>query len=380
VQSQATYSFKIFCLVLGLVLLHARAARCGSSDENVIESFPIDADGDVLTVPVAIAGKNYTFMIDTGSSTTVFDTSLKALLRSTRTHAPLNGRSHVLVYECDGITIGASKIPVGKTGICAGLSGMRDRSSTDIHGIIGMNTLRRCVLHLDFDSGRGAFLKSSEGVPGEPIPLGAFECPTIDVKIPEAGQVAFLVDTGFAGKVNGGLAAATLNALVKRTQFNVFRRDRTSVDIDGERKVRAGTLAEMSVGDFHHFDAFFMEGKENQLGLGYLCRFTVTFDFPKRKMFLEKASQYARFLAHEDIGAWLSLREGTLLVLDVSDNGLAHSVGLRPGDHVIRVNECDTAEAAEFDLRRLLCRAPVALSLRVVDATGGNPREVRLAQ
>src|SRR5215471_12403369 len=57
--------------------------KVGLDPRNVLERFDVAKDGDALIVPVEFQGKTYRFLLDTGASVTVFDTSLEPQLGQT---------------------------------------------------------------------------------------------------------------------------------------------------------------------------------------------------------------------------------------------------------------------------------------------------------
>ena len=48
--------------------------------DDELEGFAISREVEPIVIPVTIAGKSYPFLVDTGSTYTVFDTSLAPLL------------------------------------------------------------------------------------------------------------------------------------------------------------------------------------------------------------------------------------------------------------------------------------------------------------
>jgi hypothetical protein len=73
-------------LCLALALLAGRAPSStdlpeqASDREAVLERFKLSRDSKILLLPVEVQGKKYSFVLDTGATTTVYDTSLRSIL------------------------------------------------------------------------------------------------------------------------------------------------------------------------------------------------------------------------------------------------------------------------------------------------------------
>src|SRR5262245_4197654 len=72
-------SFLVVVLVAS-TLVHAEGPRRLGPAERVLQEFDVFKDGDLLLVPVTLKGKEFLFALDTGSTLTVYDSSLKPLL------------------------------------------------------------------------------------------------------------------------------------------------------------------------------------------------------------------------------------------------------------------------------------------------------------
>lgn len=127
----------------------------------VLEGFDIPTDGDLLLAPVAIAGRTYRFMVDTGSFCTVFDSSLKSLLGrplETRIVDTPSGSSITQLYPFPQMLLGRMPVSANNTVACFELDDMEKVAGVKIDGFIGSDVLSQYVVRLDFDRGRLSFL------------------------------------------------------------------------------------------------------------------------------------------------------------------------------------------------------------------------------
>jgi hypothetical protein len=272
-------------------------AALRAADDNVVESFDVAKDGSHLMLPVAVGDTNCQFVLDTGCDVSAFDNSLEGALKRkplSITFTVQNGSvasTHFDTFKCLNVTVGRSKLPFGNRSVCKDLSVIRDSTDRDIRGLVGMEFLAEHVVEIDFDAGRVSFLRNADNAVGEKIAMGCGprQCPMVEGHIPDAGYVAFLIDTGHsAPNVDGLLLPATLEELARRGNFAISKKKYRAVGNDGRRDSRIGTLAEVYFTNLRHFSQTFGEGPANGLGLRYLSQFKVTFDFPNRWLYLAK--------------------------------------------------------------------------------------------
>ena len=69
-----------------------------AEDTNVIARFKIAKNGDGILVPVNVDGKEYMFLLDTGTTLTAFDSIL--LTASQRVRSPSAGPAEIRRFNC----------------------------------------------------------------------------------------------------------------------------------------------------------------------------------------------------------------------------------------------------------------------------------------
>jgi len=162
--------------ILALLLAVASCdPMCASADDgDVVERFKVEKDGDALLVPVKVAGKEYLFLVDTGSTMTVFDRTLLAgkPKGDINVHTSAS-RCPFALYEVPKASLGLLDfraclarepslwIDPRDDSCVAGLDFTRFREvlGRDIYGIIGMDFLHHYVLQIDFDEGELQLLR-----------------------------------------------------------------------------------------------------------------------------------------------------------------------------------------------------------------------------
>ena len=114
---------------------------------------------------------------------------------------------------------------------------------------------------------------------------------------------------------------------------------------------------EFSVGTFEYNDMFFQKSNLSILGLPFLSRHLVTFDFPNDTMYLKKGMNFSKPsippIYIEGLEFAVQYVGTKAIVTFVDPNGLAYSRGVRKNDILVEINETDitsfsVAEFTEF--------------------------------
>jgi hypothetical protein len=127
--------------------------------------------------------------------------------------------------------------------------------------------------------------------------------------------------------------------------------------------------------------AFAAGDTAGNIGGAILKQFTVTFDYPRRRLYFEKNSTYGRRDTYDRAGLWLSgATDGrSFEVFDVVEGGPAAEAGLKVGDQVVAIEghvvESLRLIAARDELKDAL-RKTVRLTVR--DASGAREVVIKL--
>jgi hypothetical protein len=352
---------------------------CGPASKGAV--FELPKDDNLVVVPVRIANEDHLFVIDTGSTGLVLDESLRPHLGAEyarkRVVTPL-GETQITVYEPPDIWLGDVNLGTGSKAICRSFEGFRKATGRNVRGIIGMAQLRRFVLTIDFDA-HTAELRS--GGAGPLDPRGSFElkldksgAPCIDVVVNKVVE-SFVIDTGGEGvfvekRLRGRLADAGLLEAVGRSKCG-------SLFGNFESTVYA-YQGEFSLGHFTHRRILLDEAQENILGLSYLSRYKVTFDFPQRRLYLSKGKGFDAVEQADGSGLRLVRENGRTLVDSVAAGSPAETAELRAGDELAQVNGKNAALLSLSAIRRLL-RSNEGRHVDVVVLRDGSRKDVKLA-
>jgi hypothetical protein len=336
----------------------------------------VAGDGDALLLPVTLRGKEYLFLLDTGSAVTTYDVSLPLgqPRRRVRAETP-NGDTVVELFEAPQALLGKLDFRVGPQVMGADLSKLRQVTGYEMSGVIGMDFLSQHVVRIDFDSGRVVFLRSAGANPGHPIPLSLQkEGPCVDVRLPGLERPErFLVDTGSSGF---GRMKRDLGEELARTAKARKVRETLTATLSETKSQARWQIESLSLGNFEHRHVVLTESRDNILGLDSWSRYAVTFDFPRGTMYLKKGGRFDN-PGNLDMSSLHLLRvQGETVVHSVDAGSPAAASGIRPKDVLVKVTGGRAEEMRLFSLRRLLCSQGKELQLTI--KRGGDEFEVTM--
>jgi hypothetical protein len=125
--------------------------------------------------------------------------------------------------------------------------------------------------------------------------------------------------------------------------------------------------------------AFADSSLAGNVGAGILRRFTVTFDYPGKRIILEKNAAFGEPDTYDRGGLWVNAAPEAFEVVDVVAGGPADSAGLRPGDRIVSVEGKPAVPAGLSGFRRRMATDPPgsSVTLHVLPKDGAS-REVTI--
>lgn len=371
---------RLFAGVIAFGIQFPDPALAAEAAENVIEAFDVYADGDMLLLPVTINRQQYSFVVDTGSTGNFVDAAKTPALPLLGKRERVNGGDEHPLCSLRGAFFGKSRIPTGAEAIQIDLSGIRKACGYDICGVLGMSCLWTHILEIDFDRGRLSFLKSVPDSAGSAFRLfrDRLERPMLSIDVSEDDSIPFMVDTGFCGVgITAKLRKGRFELLYEQGLIELLDGDVHSVKFEGYSHVRRGCLSTLALGDTTHRRIGVCEGNQSALGLCFLSRYVVTFDFPNQQLYLKPGKRISEpdRLNMSGVGVWRSVAEGVEIAL-VDPNSPGSAAGLKAGDQILKFDGKDASSISLFKLRTLLATESLRIKLEVENSAGR--REVTL--
>jgi hypothetical protein len=252
---------------------------------------PINPDagrGGLLMVTVQLEnGRELPMILDTGAGSTVLDESLKRKLGKTLGTAPMHsvfGISTNKFYTAPKLYLGGA--PLLMTGTAIVTWDVKKRLSSPAHrpvmGILGIDVLEHYCIQLDFAAGKMRFLddqhadKSTWGKAFPIVPLNDQDPrPAIAENLLGRQGPLSLIDSGYLG--DGALMPKYFQLWTNSAVVPTNGEARSPDAVFGGEKYPFVFLSEN-------------DWPSDGIGLNFLARHLVTFDFPNHTMYLHRQS------------------------------------------------------------------------------------------
>ena len=329
---------------------------------KTLVSFNIPVDGQVIVLPVTFGdGKEYQFLLDTGSAYNTFDTSLEAQLGKPRQSMKTlgnDGKKHVVhVYYAPDAKLGPLSFRQGGPVLCVDLAELREVTGLDIRGVIGMGFLRHYVLQIDCPSGKLKLMK-----PGDEARTPADWGQAVDMRRAVQGSplvlgrlygkygATFLIDTGYLD--SAGLSGKLFDLLNKDKLFTAVVQ--TPVEtLRGKSVGISARVDKFALGKRNYSGLIFNRSAGgNMLGMGFVRRQKLTMDFPNLKAYLDAP---ARSVDQNDMsGLHLLATKDGVTVHSVDENSQASLAGIKAGDILSQINAQPVSELSLWKIRQIL--------------------------
>lgn len=201
-------------------------------DAGVQAKFDIGREGRLIILPVTVAGREYPFVFDTGTSRTVYDSSLASHLGRPRASTGIKEGGGSIIqmkqFSSTPVRLGRLNIQTDDLVLCWDLEPFRQETGQDIRGVLGMTVFKNRVVQIDFDAGRLVVLTPSlkpDPAWGEPVPMTydpETGNPWVVATVMDKSTYSFLVDTGMmgTGSLSPSLFAHLYNQAHWRRQVN----------------------------------------------------------------------------------------------------------------------------------------------------------------
>lgn len=237
-----------------------------------------------------------------------------------------------------------------------------------IFGWIGVDVLQPFVLQLDFDGGKLRFLRSDnathpewgtckqimiyEGVP-------CVELPWRDRQVP------FVLDTGFFGSI--AYPSQLFDAIVSSRKIPV--ESNPNFTAAGTRWLRRVRFPDWQCGNWTYRGMILSEAQSDLriLGLGFLRRNLVTFDFPRGLFYFRPNNQINRRDKAQMSGLHIFWIGPDMVAKFVDVGSPAYEAGMRDGDILVGINGKPMKDYDYDSLREVISSAegqPVTVTYR----------------
>jgi hypothetical protein len=343
----------------------------------VLETIRLPYGDDCLAVPVKVGGKEYAFILDTGASHILFDTSLPlGRPRDGARAVTPTGETRVNDFDPPNTKLGSFNLTSDAPVYGVDLAQYRRIYGRPVCGLVGMDFLKRHVIQIDFDAGEMRFLKAADGSHGDRVELSLAQAvPTVKARLSNWEDAELVIDTGATGLSCGYLTSPQFDRLHRDQKVAVVGETRT-LTLSDDRTARNGRLSSLSVGDFTVKPAYVVESGRGLLGLNFWSRFVVTFDFPNSVAYLKKGKQFDRPDLRDLSGLHLLRDDGKTYAEFVDKTCPAADCGIKDKDVFVKIGDNPCEKLAMAEIRRMF--ATPGASYRLTIRRGNAESEVTL--
>lgn len=352
--------FSVFFLLFSLVLL---------AQERALYTQDFNTQNSSLFLPVKIDGKECSFLFDTGASFVVLDKSFKELLgeplsldeAQARTGIEFaheyivtpNGRLKLEMYKAIPLKLGKLQVANRFPYILADLQALWPFSGEKFCGILGASFLHQFRWEIDFEQSKIKAYIGAEPYSGKyntrtPVFWSKAHIPQILINL-QGKEVVFDIDTGDNG--SGRIRKVNLVFLKKHYQI-LASQEQDVLTVSSLSKSKEYRLHSLRVADVVYPKIVMQESGQNAIGLSFLKRHNIVFDFPFNMLYFQHHKDYAQKEELDKSGLRIILKDKRFIVFSIKALKGTRIEGICVGDEIMSV---DGEEGLNlFKLRALL--------------------------
>jgi predicted aspartyl protease len=342
-DSSEIVRFAVSLILAGGLVTGYMSQRCFAwpTQGKELATFKITRYGDQIILPVNFNDKEYWFLLDTGSSYTIFDISFKNNLgkfqRSVKMKTPRK-EVDAEIYNAPDAFLGQMNLKNCGQVVCLDIEKVGYSEGKKVSGLIGMNFLRHYLVHIDFDVDEIAFFEPVKGETlrwGQPcdITYNSGGLATIKGTVFFDIPAEFMIDTGFSS--TGALKEETFKTILSQKKTDTIMSSFNT--LGGIIKEKQARITDLTLGALHYRDLIFSESDTSVLGLGFLARHRVIFDFPNKRLYLEEGKDFRKRDEMDMSGLRILRTLDKTVVHSVEVNSPAYKAGIKAGDTIIKI-------------------------------------------
>lgn len=371
----------------------AMTASARIVDGSGVTQVPFDLVNNHIYADATIDGARMRVLVDTGGANVLTTTAIRRL--SAKIQGKLAGRgvgeqqvdvglTHLGEVRLGGAALSKPVFYVMDLGDLANVEGVPS------DGLVGFEMFRRFRVTVDYEKRVLTLTEPAKFRPPAGAQVVPFELadriPIIQAKL-DGMPVRLSVDTGSRASLTMNSPFVRQNDLV--TRYAAGTEAVTGWGVGGPERGRPARAGSLRLGDVTVPDVamdLFTGDKgadanpdlSGNLGAGVLKRFTVSFDYDARKMYLVPNGDFAKPDLFDRSGMWLMADGDALKVVAVTAGGPADKAGLHEGDRIAKVGGEPIAHRPLPEWRARLRELPAGKHVAVMLSGVRSPKTVDL--
>ncbi len=327
---------------------------------KLLSKVNVKRSAGLMFVEVAIAGKKYNFLFDSGAGATTINESLATSLNFKINQKAIDIKTAGKGGQfktIDSLALNIEGVNVrGKQVVVANLNALSQVVGQPMDGIIGFDLLKDYQVAVNLDDNLmsiynfGYFDQST----GNKVPVklnGNTAKLEVTLKVNDINYPSILMfDTGNGGSISGNYFLNTyVNGLVDKLKN---KRSSASMDLTNQiSKAQIGGIDAISVAGYnlnHPVVTVDLPKEQNPygfnshglLGMSLIGKFNMLFNYSLNYIQLSPNKNFETpIVPLYALGLGFQKEGGKFIVKNVDEDGLAYQAGLRKGDELIKVNQ-----------------------------------------
>jgi len=368
-------------------------ARTGWPDSTHCASLPFRIALDHLWLDASFNGRpSAKVILATGAAASALDSAYAVGIGLT-THGliqmqAIDGPFDAAVARVDSIRIevpGGRGIVIGKLEVAVLPLLTRSGAGSECVGVLGADVLSRFVTEIDFDQltvtlhDPRTFAYSGQGTPLPFTPVGYLFGVPVTLDGVRAGRFGVAIGLGVTARLDGRLAA----------ERGLPSRAGRAFTLGGGVAGTVSRLDQIEVGPYELAGPLVWSGNAptgplsswdygGDIGYEFLKRFKCTFDYSRRRLYLEPGRGYAEPDRFSRAGVWFAIEAGRIMVTAVGGGTPGERAGLSVGDIVTSIDGRTAGSWTPADLDLLLERGEIGRRVTIEFLRDGVKRKATL--
>lgn len=360
------------------------------TDGSRSATLPIEFHNNHLFIDAKIDGQPVKLLVDTGGANILTPAAAKRLGLAPEGKLAARGvGGSVDMGFANAKSLAMGAIEVAKPVFYVlDLGALPDVEGFDFDGLVGYEVFHRFGVTIDYDALKLTLAEPDAFTPPANATAVPFE---LDDNIP---LVSGSID-GVPARISvdtGSRSSLTTHAPFNRDQKLVEKYDAkfeavTGWGVGGPLKSSPVRFKEVKIGDvtvasvvgdlFTGTKGSFADSRTDaNVGGELLARFTVAFDYEKRRMYLAPGKGYAEPDRYDRLGAWLMRDGDRIRIAALTPTGAAEAAGLAVDDRIVAIDGEEVGRRTLAEWRRHLRETAAGTKVSLAIERAGEPRTV----
>jgi hypothetical protein len=356
---------KTLSAILALLLfqLSSTADLRGSEGITSLQRHvPIFYDGITIRVPIQMFGRTLCFIVDSGSTISGVDVRyihyLGEQIEDLQTSAMNAAGPRLAIYHCPDGTVADIPIHINSIAVM-NLAVIGKISGSPCDGVLGMDFLRQNVIAIDLDKDIMTISNeiSDETRSGElAIPLRSIrgQHVAVDATVNQV-KTQLMIDTGDSGSMSLNSTDWNQVFATGQTKIHTILAGGASGD---PMRISAARINSLKISSRYYGNLVATLVKNpaapSTLGLKFLRRHIVTFDFANQTLYLRPSSLYAEIESADMSGLHIIRQGNETVIYAVDEQSPAAQAKLTAGDIIESINGTPASTLSLRNIRRAL--------------------------